>query len=124
MNSHKTDNPVDPQADVAIGVEESSLFAPGLAKIRRRRWLLWGVIIIYLPTMWITQKVTGSFHDSLPAFFIWFLILLLVMAVSAVVKCPRCGNYFHVNGIVLLYLRRCLHCQLHITADKTAAGGR
>ena len=32
-------------------------------------------------------------------------------------RCPRCGNYFHVNGMMLLYLRRCLHCQLHINAD-------
>jgi hypothetical protein len=33
-------------------------------------------------------------------------------------KCPRCGNYFHLHGMTLLILRKCLHCQLHINADK------
>ncbi|OGU06737.1 MAG: hypothetical protein A2075_19395 [Geobacteraceae bacterium GWC2_58_44] len=101
-------------------VEDISLLSPGLAKIRKRRWLLWSVLIVYLPTMWITQKITHSFNDSLPVFFIWFLVLIAVMGISAVVKCPRCKNYFHVNGMTLLYLRNCLHCQLHLSADKKA----
>jgi uncharacterized C2H2 Zn-finger protein len=104
-------------------VEDISLFGPGLAKIRRRRWYLWFVLIIYLPTMWTTQQITHSFQGSLPVFFIWFLLLLLVMGISAMAKCPRCGNYFHVNGMILLYLRKCLHCQLHLTADKKLLKG-
>ena len=99
-------------------IEDISLLGPGLAKVRRRRWYLWFVLIIYLPTMWTTQKITHSFNDSLPVFFIWFLVLLAVMGISASARCPRCRNYFHVNGMTLLYLRRCLHCQLHLTADK------
>ena len=102
----------------SILVQDISVLSPGLAKIRKRRWLLWFVLIIYLPTMWATQKITHSFQDSLPVFFIWFVILLTVTAFSAVAKCPRCKNYFHVNGMTLLYLRYCLHCQLHLTADK------
>lgn len=97
---------------------DPSLFRRGLAKIRRRRLLLWFLLIVYLPTMWTTQKITHSFNKSLPVFFIWFLLLLFVMVLSAIAKCPRCGNYFHVNGMTLLYLRNCLHCRLHITADK------
>ena len=103
-------------------VEDRAVLGRGLAKVRRRRWLLWSVLIVYLPTMWTTQKITHSFNDSLPVFFIWFLVLLAVMAFSAVVRCPRCGNYFHVNGMILLYLRNCLHCQLHLTADKKWRG--
>jgi hypothetical protein len=99
-------------------VEDLSKFGPGLARIRRKRWLLWSVIILYLPTMWTTQKITHSFQASLPVFVVWFIVLLLVMGYSAIAKCPRCGQYFHVNGMTLLYLRRCLHCQLHLKADK------
>jgi hypothetical protein len=99
-------------------VEDLSVFGPGLARIRRRRWALWLVLIVYLPTMWTTQKITHSFQASLPMFGLWFLVLLLVMGYSAAAKCPRCGHYFHVNGMTLLYLRKCLHCQLHLTADK------
>jgi len=104
----------------SILAQDISILRPGLAKIRKRRWLLWFVLIIYLPTMWVTQKITHSFQDSLPVFFIWFVILLAVTAFSAVARCPRCKNYFHVNGMTLLYLRYCLHCQLHLTADKKA----
>ena len=100
--------------------QDISVLGQGLSKIRKRRWLLWFVLIIYLPTMWVTQKITQSFQDSLPVFFIWFVVLLTVTAFSAVAKCPRCKNYFHVNGMTLLYLRYCLHCQLHLTADKKA----
>lgn len=99
-------------------VADAGRIREGLRKIRRRRWMLWSVLIVYLPTMWITQKITHSFNKSLPVFFGWFLVMLAAMAISAVVRCPRCGNYFHVNGITLLYLRRCLHCQLHINDDK------
>ena len=99
-------------------VEDARVIARGLAKIRRRRRFLWTVLIMYLPTMWTAQQITRSFKGALPVFFLWFVLLLIVMAVSALAKCPRCGNYFHVNGMVLLYLRKCLHCQLHLTADK------
>jgi hypothetical protein len=112
---------VTPVEDVSVpgpAEEDLSLLSPGLAKIRRRRWCLWALLIIYLPTMWTTQKITHSFNDSLPVFFVWFLLLLVVMGFSAAVRCPRCKNYFHVNGMILLYLRNCLHCQLHVSADK------
>ena len=89
-----------------------------MVKIRRRRWLLWFVLIAYLPTMWTTQQITHSFQRSLPVFFIWLVLLILAVAVSAVARCPGCGNYFHVNGMALFYLRKCLHCQLHVCADK------
>lgn len=104
--------------------EDPSLFRSGLAKIRRRRWFLWGVLIVYLPAMSTTQKITHSFQASLPVFFLWVLLLLFAMIYSALVKCPRCGKHFHVNGMTLLYLRRCLHCQLHLTADKRGPDGK
>lgn len=103
--------------------EESLNLGPGLARIRRRRWLLWLVLIGYLPTMWTTQKITHSFQGSLPVFFVWFLLLLVAVVFSALAKCPRCGKQYHLNGMILLYLRRCLHCQLPITADRSKAIG-
>jgi hypothetical protein len=98
--------------------EEGKDLGPGLVQIRRRRWLLWFVLVAYLPTMWTTQRITHSFQGSLPVFFCWLVLLIVAVAVSALAKCPRCGHYFHVNGMALFYLRKCLHCQLHLTADK------
>jgi hypothetical protein len=102
-------------------VEDRALLHQGLAKVRRRRWLLWLVLLVYLPSMWAAQELTGSFSGALPAFFGWFVLLITVTAISATAKCPRCGNYFHVHGMTMLYLRKCLHCQLHLTADKKAS---
>lgn len=99
-------------------VHDKSKYREQLGKIRRRRWLLWFVIAIYLPLMWGAEQVTHSFEGALPVFGAWVAALLVVTFVSALVRCPRCGNYFHVNGMILLYLRRCLHCQLHINAGK------
>ena len=99
--------PVDPAA-----------LREGLRIIRRRRWYLWGLILVYLPVMWTTLQLTRSLQASLPVFGVWFVLLLVIMTVSAVARCPRCGNYFHLHGMTLLYLRRCLHCQLPLNADK------
>lgn len=106
MNTNQTETPAP------------EVIAHGLRRIRLRRWFLWVVLIIYLPTMWLAQQVTGSFHGALPVFFAWVLLLIMATAWSATVRCPRCGNYYHVNGMMLLYLRRCLHCQLPLTADR------
>ncbi|BCG47408.1 hypothetical protein GEOBRER4_n2240 [Citrifermentans bremense] len=105
--------------DAVEAVIDSAVISAGLSKIRRRRWMVWSVMIIYLPTMWTTQKITHSFNASMPVFFIWFLLLLAAMGYSAVARCPRCGNYYHVNGMILLYLRKCLHCQLPLNEDKS-----
>ncbi|GFO66624.1 hypothetical protein GMLC_02030 [Geomonas limicola] len=96
---------------------DPAVIARGLRRIRLRRWALWTVLIIYLPTMWSAQQITRSFQGALPVFFAWVLLLIVATAWSATVRCPRCGNYYHVNGLMLLYLRRCLHCQLPLAAD-------
>jgi hypothetical protein len=103
---------------INVETELKQDFKPGLAKVRRRRWFLWLVLLGYLPTMWTAQQITRSFQGALPVFFAWILLLTIAAAVSALARCPRCGNYFHVNGMALLYLRKCLHCQLPINADR------
>jgi hypothetical protein len=93
-------------------------FGPGLGKIRKRRRFLWGVILVYLPVMWTTLRLTGSFNVTAAVFVVWIILLCIFATVAACARCPRCGNYFHMHGMTLLYLRKCLHCQLHINADK------
>ncbi len=89
-----------------------------LKTIRRRRWLVWLVILIYLPLMGAVLKATGSISGAVPAFGSWFAALLGFGLYAAYAPCPRCGNYFHVHGMTLMFLRRCLHCQLHLCTDK------
>jgi len=93
-------------------------YGPGLRIIRKRRWYLWLEIMVYLPAMWVTLQVAPTYRGIGTVFAIWFILLWVVVAISALARCPRCGNYFHMNGMTLLYIRKCLHCQLHLTADK------
>lgn len=90
----------------------------GLQKIRRRRWCLWSIILLYIPMMYLAMKTLPSFSEVMYVFFIWFVLMFSIALFAALVRCPMCGNYFHLHGMTLLYLRKCLHCQLHVCADK------
>ena len=98
-------------------------FGPGLRRVRRRRWYLWGVIVGYLPAMWLSLRFLTLSQTISTVFVGWFVLLFVAALVAAVARCPRCGNYFHLNGMTLLYLRRCLHCQLHVNADRQQRKG-
>ena len=95
-----------------------STFGPGLAVIRRRRRFFFVTVAIYIPAMWVIHSISPTYRTMGTAIGIWVVILVVTMFWSAVCVCPRCGNLFHVNGMTLLYLRKCLHCQLHVNADK------
>jgi hypothetical protein len=93
-------------------------FGMALRKIRQRRRYLWVVILAYLPTMWTTLQLSQSYKVTAAVFVIWVILLSIFATVAACARCPRCGNYFHMHGMTLLYLRKCLHCQLHINAKE------
>jgi uncharacterized protein (DUF983 family) len=40
------------------------------------------------------------------------------VALTAIAKCPQCGNNFHMYNSSLHYPRKCRHCGLHLNADK------
>lgn len=101
-------------------VDESS-FRPALNLIRRRRKYFFATIAAYLPAMWAINKLSPTYRSFGIGIGVWVVVLFTTALMSAVTRCPRCGNYFHVHGMTLLYLRKCLHCQLHINADKRAA---
>jgi len=86
----------------------------GLKEIRRRRWYLWTIILVYLPLMGMAM----TYRVVSVTFACWFFVMLAIAIYAAVSRCPRCGNYFHMHGMTLLYYRKCLHCQLHVSADK------
>jgi len=89
----------------------------GLAKVRSRRRLLWGTIIVYLPGLWLALQAGLSTRTMSWLFGAWVALLCVVVGMATVVKCPRCGNPFHTNGPTFLPVRKCLHCGLHVKAD-------
>jgi len=90
----------------------------GLALIRRRRWYLWGAILIYLPLLKLTLTFSQSLHVALSVVGLWLLLSFSLAFFAALARCPRCGHYYHMHGPTLLFLRKCLHCQLHLCADR------
>lgn len=86
--------------------------------LRRRRLFLFGLILVYIPIMWVTLELSGSDRVAAVVFFVWILLICVAVVFAAFAKCPRCHNYFHMQGFMPLYLRRCVHCNLHVKEDK------
>jgi hypothetical protein len=103
------------QADSENQIVDQTILHEGLKTVRRRRWYLWMIILVYMPLMMTAMEF---FSSVATVFIIWFIIMVAIVTFSALARCPRCGNYFHMHGLTLLYLRKCLHCQLHVCADK------
>lgn len=97
---------------------DESTSGPALRLIRRRRKYFFCTILVYMPAMWVVNEISPTYRSMGIAIGVWVIVLFITALMSAVTRCPRCGNYFHVHGMTLLYLRKCLHCQLHINADK------
>ncbi len=97
---------------------DPAVIATGLRRVRKRRWFLWSLIIIYVPAVWTSLTLTHSDRATGLVFGLWLILLIVAVWFVTTAKCPRCGNLFHMHGITPLYLRNCLHCQLHVCADK------
>ncbi len=91
---------------------------PGLQKIRRRRWFFWITIMAYLPAMLVALRSSQPNQTVGIVFVVWILCLIIAVTLLALVRCPQCGNCFHMNGFLFRPVRKCFHCKLHLTADK------
>ena len=99
-------------------IPDREAYGVALRKIRRRRKYFFATVLVYIPALVVTYRISPTDRAMGTVFVVWVVALIVTMLVSAIARCPRCGNYFHVNGMTLLYLRRCLHCQLHLNADR------
>ncbi len=99
-----TDSPIDP-----------AVYASVMKTTRRRRLFFFSTVLVYIPALWFTHAIWPTNSAMGTLFAVWFVFLVLSTTLVALSRCPRCGNYFHMHGITLLVLRKCLHCQLHIS---------
>ncbi|MCK5679988.1 hypothetical protein KAI46_04160, partial [bacterium] len=88
--------------------ENVSKFALGLSKLRQRRCFFWGVLLVYVPVIWLSLQLTNSDRQTAKVFAVWFLFLFISSILTTTGKCPRCRKFFHLNGFIPLFLRRCL----------------
>ena len=98
---------------------ESVEIMAGLKKVRSRRWLLWGIILIYLPGLMIALELQATSRVMAWLFGFWVLLLCVVVALATLVRCPRCSKPYHTNGPTFLPVRKCVHCGLpvNLTTD-------
>lgn len=90
----------------------------GLTKVRKRRWILWAVILIYMPGLIVALEMEATSATLSKLFALWIALLCVAVGLATVVKCPSCGNTYHTNGPTFLPVRRCVHCGLPLNADK------
>ena len=95
-------------------------YRPELKKIRKRRFALWLIITAYLPAMMIALDSPDYKARATVVFIIWIILLIIAVVFACLARCPRCGECFHTHGPTFLPFRRCLHCALHVNADKRA----
>jgi len=93
----------------------------GLEKVRQRRWILWATILIYVPGLYFALEFGLPGGTMAKLFWVWVGLLCIAVGLATVVKCPRCRNPFHTNGPTFLPVRKCVHCGLHLKADRGSA---
>ena len=97
---------------------QSVTLSHGLARIRGRRWLLWGVILAYVPGLLLALHFQAGKSLLTYLFGLWVLLLCIAVGLATVVRCPNCQKQFHTHGPTFFPVRRCVHCGLHLTADR------
>ncbi len=100
---------------------DPAVISQGLAKIRKCRWLLWSSLIVYVPGLYLALQLELPRQGLTWLFGAWVALICVTVGVACVVKCPRCNKPFHTNGPTFLPVRSCVHCGLHVKADKTEA---
>lgn len=100
---------------------DPAALAAGLSKVRQRRRILWAAIFIYVPGLLIALKLELAGATMAKLFGLWIALLCVAVGLATAVRCPGCGKQFHTNGPTFLPVRRCVHCGLHVCADRQTA---
>ncbi len=95
----------DYERDIGVIVE-------GVRNIRRRRNAVWILWVLFIPVMFSIGELFGdkALTYSAPLYFVLYVAAGLRMNA---VRCPRCGELFHLGLSPWLAFRgRCWHCRL------------
>ena len=99
-------------------MNEKQKFAKQMQTLRRRRLFMGIMVAIYIPMIWTVLSISQSDKITGIFFAIWVAIVAVAANLTAFCRCPSCGNFFHMNGPIPMYLRHCLHCGMHISGDE------
>lgn len=97
--------------------EQSPQMLTGLATIRNRRKVVWGMLAGYVPTMVAVSVVCSWLNLEWPVYVVaagYFLAWFAAIQIVAHSSCPRCMGRFHSRSLwsVNPWRGRCANCQL------------
>jgi hypothetical protein len=110
--------------------------ALALQRIRRRRLLMFGLFLGFVPAEFLVWSVTGSDGAAFALFGVWAVTYVLSGFLVIYCRCPRCGEFFHQGpfrwpherrflgvvkpsvvrrlSVVTPFTRHCLNCGLSL----------
>jgi uncharacterized protein (DUF983 family) len=89
----------------------SASLRDGLARIRRRRRIVWLVFWTYIPAM-VLMSLLGEWVFPWAA-FAWMALLGVTSVQVSLSRCPRCGERYHWGSTwYSSWTRKCMHCGL------------
>ncbi len=107
--------------------QNNKVYKEGLQKLRKMRTLVWVIGLGIIPWGVLTAFISVYFNceNLIHLFTFYILIASIISFINLCIKCPRCGKYFHIGKYYFTNTlsRRCLHCDLHIAADKSEEWG-
>lgn len=89
-----------------------------LAGIRMRRMFLWLVFLTYLPAVGLTLKFSDTPAPAFGVGIFWLLLASIGGVLVSFSRCPRCNNFFHIQGYSTSWGRSCVKCRLHLNTGK------
>lgn len=110
-----------------VSKAQEHIINAGLAEIRKRRLLMWILMLGYLPGMallsWVFAQIfTEAAGITVP--LVWLAVLSVSIVRAGRAKCPQCGGLFHARTIRRLGISRplwrnpltqqCLNCGLRL----------
>ena len=104
---------MDTQADLA----------DALATIRKRRRLVWVVLLAFVPAALLAQQVSESVFAAVVIG--WFATWVAAVTLHGFSRCPRCRKFIYCAWLEANPLtRNCLHCGLSLTMGADSSDHR
>jgi hypothetical protein len=88
----------------------------GLQRIRRLRFLMWGVLLAFFPLGFLATALRPPEWLLTTIGVVWFVSFVILVLAHGFSRCPACDRFFNVradlHGNPLT--RKCLNCGLSL----------
>jgi len=97
--------------------QSTATIESGLRRIRRRRWLSYGLFAGWLPFGITVSKLTTSGAIEMTAALAYMAAILVSGVKVGFSTCPKCGQYFFMSTYTNTFSSRCMNCGLPLSGE-------